>query len=89
MTVIWYHHFEVRSEIIVTFKFPRRSRLGHLDYGEEVHPSVKNIPPKIRLFEATVGMANKMRKNKNKMLQIGVHRMSSLLYEGFEIAQET
>lgn len=34
-------------------------------YGEEVHQSVKNFNPKAKLFEATVGIADKM-GNKNQ-----------------------
>ena len=33
-----------------------------LDYGEEVHWSVKNFKRKTRLFEATIGMVDKMEK---------------------------
>jgi hypothetical protein len=32
-----------------------------LDYGEEVHQSVKNSNSKTRLFEAMIGMTDKMK----------------------------
>ena len=37
-----------------------------LDYNEEVHRSMKNFRPKTRLFEAAVGMVEKVGKKKRK-----------------------
>jgi hypothetical protein len=37
-----------------------------LDYNEEVHELVKNFRPRQKLFEAMVGMADKIGKIKNK-----------------------
>jgi hypothetical protein len=48
-----------------------------LDYGEEVHRSVKNFRPKTILFEATVGMADKMETTIQKRSRFGVLWRSS------------
>ena len=44
-----------------------------------------------RLFEATIGVADKMKKSFLKIPQVGVHSLEAkfFLYGGFEVAQET
>jgi hypothetical protein len=45
-----------------------------LDYTERVHMSAKNFRPKTRLFEATIGMAEKVGKKKRKSLELELSR---------------
>jgi hypothetical protein len=61
-----------------------------LDYGEELHRSVKNFSPRQGKFEATVGMLDKMGKVR---FFLNVSSWSSswvkFLVRGFEVAQES
>ena len=65
----------------MTFK----TRSVGLEYGEEVHWSVKDFSPKTRLFEGTVGMVDKMEKRFLKEPRVGVLRKPSFLYEGLRL----
>ena len=59
-----------------------------LDYGDKVHWSVKNFNSKTSLFEATVGMTNKLKKIKHrvkKMPQVGVFQRPSFLSGGLRL----
>ena len=61
-------------------------RVG-LDYGEEVHWSVKNSYPKTRLFEATFAVANKMEFVYNASSWSSLE--TKFIFHRFEVAQET
>ena len=51
----------------------------------------REFQPMTRLFEATIGVADKMKKSFLKIPQVGVHSLEAkfFLYGGFEVAQET
>jgi hypothetical protein len=60
-----------------------------LEYGGEVHQTVKSFSPNTRLFETTIGMANNMKRQIVKNASSWSSLKAKFLVQGSEVAQET